>query len=184
MERINMCRLLHGNNRYSYKEFEKFEPLDTICGDASAPDEIKIWSEKDFDYDFDAMKETAMEELEGKFCSATYFEKLIEVDEWSLEFYTADENGEFIEGSDYEPAPTRYMVNHNTGAGNEDAYSIEEAKKKAELGINYTQQSIDIFDREKKEVIATLPWCGVEPGDDDDPFEEIGGGFYGQWVDL
>lgn len=56
MERINMCRLLHGNNRYSYKEFEKFEPLDTICGDASAPDEIKIWSEKDFDYDFDAMK--------------------------------------------------------------------------------------------------------------------------------
>ena len=64
MERINMCRLLHGNNRYSYKEFEKFEPLDTICGDASVPDEIKIWSEKDFDYDFDAMKETAMEELE------------------------------------------------------------------------------------------------------------------------
>ena len=77
MERINMCRLLHGNNRYSYKEFEKFEPLDTICGDASTPDEIKIWSEKDFDYDFDAMKETAMEELEGKFCSETYFEKLL-----------------------------------------------------------------------------------------------------------
>lgn len=152
-----MCRLLHGNNRYSYKEFEKFEPLDTICGDASAPDEIKTWSEKDFDYDFNAMKETAMEELEGKFCSSTYFEKLIEVDEWSLEFYTADENGEFIEGSDYEPAPMRYMVNHNTGAGNEDAYSIEEAKKKAELGINYTQQSIDIFDRKTEEVIATLP---------------------------
>ena len=109
---------------------------------------------------------------------------MIEVDEWSLEFYTADENGEFIEGSDYEPAPMRYMVNHNTGAGNEDAYSIEEAKKKAELGINYTQQSIDIFGRKTEEVIATLPWYGVEPEDDDDPFEEIGGGFYGQWVDC
>lgn len=146
-----MCRLLHGNNRYSYKEFEKFEPLDTICGDASAPDEIKTWSEKDFDYDFNSMKETAMEELEGKFCSSTYFEKLIEVDEWSLEFYTADENGEFIEGSDYEPAPMRYMVNHNTGAGNEDAYSIEEAKKKAELAlIIHSSQLTYLTEKQKK----------------------------------
>lgn len=181
---LDMIRLLHGSNKYSYKEFEKFKPLDTICGDASAPDEIKIWSEKDFDYDFDAMKETAIEELEEKFCSATYFEKLIEVDEWSLEFYTANENGEFIEGSDYEPAPMRYKVNYNTGAGDEDAYSIEEAKKKAELGICYTQEPIDIFDREKEEVVSTLPWYGVQPGDDDEPLEEIGGGFYGQWVDL
>lgn len=38
---LDMIRLLHGNNKYSYKEFEKFKPLDTICGDASAPDEIK-----------------------------------------------------------------------------------------------------------------------------------------------
>lgn len=181
---LDMIRLLHGNNKYSYKEFEKFKPLDTICGDASAPDEIKTWSEKDFEYDFDEMQEAAMEELEGKFCSATYLDKLIEVDEWSLEFYTADENGEFIEGSDYEPAPMRYKVNYNTGAGDEDAYSLEEAKKLAELGICYTQKSIDIFDREKEEIIATLPWSGVQAGDDDDPFEEIGGGFYGQWVDY
>lgn len=174
---LDMIRLLHGNNKYSYKEFEKFKPLDTICGDASAPDEIKTWSEKDFEYDFDEMQEAAMEELEGKFCSATYLDKLIEVDEWSLEFYTADENGEFIEGSDYEPAPMRYKVNYNTGAGDEDAYSLEEAKKLAELGICYTQKSIDIFDREKEEIIATLPWSGVQAGDDDDPFEEIGGGF-------
>lgn len=108
---LDMIRLLHGSNKYSYKEFEKFKPLDTICGDASAPDEIKIWSEKDF-------------------------------------------------------------------------YSIEEAKKKAELGICYTQEPIDIFDREKEEVVSTLPWYGVQPGDDDEPLEEIGGGFYGQWVDL
>lgn len=77
------------------------------------------------------------------------------------------------------------MPNPHSNVGSISPYAlVEEAKKKAELSINYTQQSIDIFDREKEEVIATLPWCGVEPEDDDDPFEEIGGGFYGQWVDL
>ena len=30
-------------------------------------------------------------------------------------------------------------------------------------------------------IVLTAP---SEPGDDDDPVAEIGGGFYGQWVDL
>ena len=38
--------------------------------------------------------------------------------------------------------------------------------------------------RKVTQFVATLPWYGVEPGDDDDPVAEIGGGFYGQWVDL
>lgn len=93
-----------------------------------------------------------------------YNEYLTDIEEYALEFFQADESGEFVEGSDFELAPMKYMIKYNTGAGDEDAYSLEEAKKLAELGICYTQQSIDIFDREGEEIVATLPWYGVEPG--------------------
>lgn len=174
---LSMIRLLHGERRITNEELKKFQKGDTIWGNDTDPEELKRWTIEE--------EEEAEEELENLYCkSVEYNEYLTDIEEYALEYFNADENGEFIEGSDFELAQTKYMVNYNTGAGEEDAYSIEEAKKLAELGICYTQQSIDIFDREKEETIATLPWYGVKPGDDDEPIEEIGGGFYGQWVDC
>jgi len=174
---LNMIRLLYGECRATNEELKKFQKGDTIWGNDTSPEELKRWKIEE--------AEEAKEEL-SKFCckSVRYNEYLTDIKEYALEYFEADENGEFIEGSDFDLAPMKYMVNYNTGAGNEDAYSLDEAKKLAELGICYTQQSIDIYDREGEEIVATLPWYGVEPGDDDDPVAEIGGGFYGQWVDL
>lgn len=174
---LSMIRLLHGERRITNEELKKFQRGDTIWGNDENPEELKRWTIEE--------EEEAEEELENLYCKAVeYNEYLTDIEEYALEYFKADENGEFIEGSDFELAPTRYMVNYNTGAGDEDAYSAEEAKKLAELGICYTQEPINIFDREKEETIATLPWYGVKPGEDDDPVEEIGGGFYGQWVDC
>lgn len=174
---LNMVRLLKGERRANNEEMKEFKKGDTIWGNDTDPEELKRWKIEE--------KEEAEEEI-AKFCckSVRYNEYLTDIEEYALEYFEADENGEFVEGSDFDLAPMKYMVNYNTGAGNEEAYSIEEAKNKAESGICYTQEPIDIFDREKEEVVSTLPWYGVKPGDDDEPLEEIGGGFYGQWVDL
>lgn len=174
---MNTIRLLHGECRVTNEEMKKFQKGDTIWGNDTSPEELKRWTIEEAD--------EAEEEL-SKFCckSVMYNEYLTDIEEYALEFFQADESGEFVEGSDFELAPMKYMIKYNTGAGDEDAYSLEEAKKKAESGICYTQEPIDIFDREKEEVVSTLPWYGVQPGDDDEPLEEIGGGFYGQWVDL
>lgn len=174
---MNAIRLLKGERRITNEELKNFQKGDTIWGNDENPEELKRWTIEE--------EEEAEEEL-SKFCckSVRYNEYLTDIKEYALEYFKTDESGEFVEGSDFELAPTKYMVNYNTGAGDEYAYSLEEAKKLAELGICYTQESINIFDREEEETIAMLPWYGVEPGEDDDPVAEIGGGFYGQWVDC
>lgn len=140
VENMNTIRLLHGECRATNEELKKFQKGDTIWGNDTSPEELKRWKIEE--------AEEAKEEL-SKFCckSVRYNEYLTDIEEYALEYFEADENGEFIEGSDFDLAPMKYMVNYNTGAGNEDAYSLDEAKKLAELGICYTQQSIDIFDR-------------------------------------
>ncbi|MFA5559213.1 MAG: hypothetical protein WDA59_07160 [Methanofastidiosum sp.] len=84
----------------------------------------------------------------------------------------------------------KYLVNFGTGAGNEYADTIEEAKRIAVEQASYTQASIKIElvnedDEEENEVIARLPWWGVQPGEDDEVIVDFGEfGFYGEWEDY
>lgn len=78
-----------------------------------------------------------------------------------------------------------YTVNFNTGAGNQEANTLEEAKQLAVEGISYTQENITI--EKDGEAITTARWYGVEPSEEDYEagivLEEIGGGHYALWSD-
>jgi hypothetical protein len=76
----------------------------------------------------------------------------------------------------------KYYINYNTGAGNfEFEGTLDDAKKKAEEGICYTQQDVYIKNEEGN-IVACLPWWGVEPEEDDYVTEQFGSfGFYGEW---
>ena len=76
----------------------------------------------------------------------------------------------------------KYYVNYNTGAGNfEFEGTLDDVKKEAEKGICYTQENIEIEDKNGN-TVAYLPWYGVEPEEDDYITEQFGSfGFYGEW---
>ena len=76
----------------------------------------------------------------------------------------------------------KYLIDFNTGAGNEYAKTLEDAKRIAEANLAYTQQDVEIY--ENDEVVARLPWWGTEPEQDDIVTTQFGVyGFYGQWSD-
>lgn len=86
-----------------------------------------------------------------------------------------------------------YIVDFGTGTGSETAYSLEDAMKKAEAGIAYTQKDIRILDETERSpwstdpepVVAILPWYGVKAGADDEVVQGFGEyGFYGPWRKL
>lgn len=76
-----------------------------------------------------------------------------------------------------------FEVDFNTGAGNEECTTIEEAIEAANEGACYTQRDIDIIEIETGKTVATRKWYGVEPSEDDREQDiiEIGGGFYADW---
>lgn len=169
----NTVRLLKGHEFVKNGELETFVEGSTIFDDGVDAIELKRWDIDDV--------EDARDALDALSCEADTGEQLTEITEYALEFFNSDDDGEFISGSDYSLAEARYLIDYGTGAGNQYAYSLEQAKEKAVEGIAYTQLPIEIKDRANGyEVIAVLPWYGVEPDEDDDPVEEIGGGFYGQ----
>lgn len=79
-----------------------------------------------------------------------------------------------------------YTVNFNTGVGNVEVATLEEAKQVAVDLMTYTQRDITI-ETEDGEVIATARWYGVKPSEEDYEagivLAEIGGGFYARWDD-
>ena len=90
----------------------------------------------------------------------------------------------------------RYIVDFGTGVGNSSADSLDDAKVIAERDATYTQSSIYIIDRNKlpddydsddydKATVSQLPWCGVQPEEDDEVLVDFGDyGFYGEWIDF
>ena len=75
-----------------------------------------------------------------------------------------------------------YEVDFQTGAGNESFDTVEEAKVYGEENAAFTQEAIII--RKDGHAVATLPWFGVVPEEDDDVTCAFGThGFYGAWVD-
>jgi hypothetical protein len=76
----------------------------------------------------------------------------------------------------------KYLVDFGTGAGNEYAETLEDAKRIAEANLAYTQQDVDIY--EDDTLVTTLRWWGVQPEQDDVVTAQFGSfGFYGQWSD-
>lgn len=93
---LNTIRLLKGTARLTKNEMKKFDKGDTIWGNDSFPEEIKRWTMEE--------KETAKEELAKLNCTYEEFGELTHIEEYALEYFEADEEGEFYEGSDYDLA--------------------------------------------------------------------------------
>ena len=90
----NTIRLLKGEANLTKQELSNFSAGDTIHGIDSEAQELARWSIDDED--------AAMEALSQYKCK--YYNGLIE--EYALEYCSCDEDGDFIEGSDYEMAET------------------------------------------------------------------------------
>ena len=81
----------------------------------------------------------------------------------------------------------KYIIDYNTGAGNEIVEGdVEKAKKIADKGAAYTQQPIEIYDAETDDLITCRQWYGVRYNKKDDPhtrkpisFGDFG--YYGDW---
>lgn len=76
-----------------------------------------------------------------------------------------------------------YYINYNTGAGNETVKgSLEAVMKKAEEGLEYTQENVNIYAAGSDKPVATLRWYGCTPTEDDVVTCQFGDfGFYGEW---
>jgi hypothetical protein len=76
----------------------------------------------------------------------------------------------------------KYVINYHTGVTNEVAVSdLDEAKQIAKTGIAYTQEDISI--EKDGETVTASTWYGVQPGEEDQVLEMLGGGFYQLWSD-
>lgn len=94
---MKIIRLIKGCARLTNSEYKKFEKGATIWGDGSNPEELNRWMAED--------EAEALKALEAVRCSyEAYNSQLVEVIEYALEYFTADEDGEFLDGSDYQMA--------------------------------------------------------------------------------
>ncbi len=90
---FNTIILKKGETRLSDKKYKDFEKGDTIWGLNADPEELKRWNIKD--------KEQAEAELAKYRCSYRRSTELWFVEEYALEYCECDEDGGFIQGSDY-----------------------------------------------------------------------------------
>lgn len=88
----NTIILQKGYGRFTRQYFNLFTTGDTIFGSDVNTEEIKRWSIEE--------KEEALAEL-NKYKSIYTVGNICEVTEYALEFCTCDDDGKFIEGSDY-----------------------------------------------------------------------------------
>lgn len=99
----NTIKLIKGYRRLTNTEFKKFEKGDTIWGDGSSPEELNRWMAED--------EAEALKALEAVRCSySNYNSQLVEVIEYALEYFTTDDDGEYIDGSDYKMADCKKFV--------------------------------------------------------------------------
>lgn len=103
---MKVSRLLKSEARSPREELKGFEKGDLITGNDVNPEELKRWTGE-------GCHENALEELK-KFNSSYYIgEQLADVTEYAVETYEADEDGDFLEGSDYdfaEPVTQVYFL--------------------------------------------------------------------------
>lgn len=97
----NTIILKYSEVRLTKEEFKNFKKGNTICGGNNYPvEELKRWS---FPHviDLDDIEEST-KELNKCRCSYKEDGSLYNVEEYALEYCECDENGEFVQGSDYE----------------------------------------------------------------------------------
>lgn len=88
-----IIRLIKGTAFLTDREYRKFTPGDTVWGNNSEWEEITRWNITD--------EESAQEELRKYRCSYSGSNGAWDITEYALEYFEADEEGEFISGSDY-----------------------------------------------------------------------------------
>lgn len=93
---FNTIILWKGYEILTNKEHENFETGDTIWGDNACPEELNRWP---IEY-----KEEAQRILAGYRSSYDKGPNLWCIEEYALEYCETDEDGEFVEGSDYDLA--------------------------------------------------------------------------------
>ena len=86
----------HGDAVLSKMEMKKFKKGDTVINDWADATEVKRWKMSE--------KDEAIAELASKKCTYKKGIELTYIDEWALEYCECDEDGEFVEGSDYDMA--------------------------------------------------------------------------------
>ena len=89
----NTIILLKGYALLTRTEYKKFNKGDTIFGNDSNPEEIKRWSIE--------QEQEAKEELAKHTCTYRENAETWSIEEYALEYCECDEEGEFLQGSDY-----------------------------------------------------------------------------------
>lgn len=89
----NTLRLLRGKAFYTDKEYKKFQKGDTIFGIDSNPAELGRWDI--------SQKENAFEELMKHKCLYLTGGNNNMAEEYALEIFKSDEDGDWISGSDF-----------------------------------------------------------------------------------
>lgn len=120
-----MIRLIHGRG-------EATERGDTIFGDNSNAKEIMRWPKSE--------KPAALAELSKHRCiyreeGTFHGRKVIIADEWALEYFESDEEGEFFSGSDFDLAEVDEIILELDGEPERDV-----AKK-----TEFTAKAYDLF---------------------------------------
>lgn len=118
---FNTIVLKSGEARLTNLEYKQFSPGDTIMGNDSVPVEIKRW-------EID-QKAEAKAELSKLRCSyERYNEYLYSIQEYALEYCKCDEDGEFLEGSDYDFAREVISILKNSFDDELEFDDLEKAK--------------------------------------------------------
>lgn len=114
---MKVSRLLKNEARLTREELKGFEKGYLITGNDANPEELKRWTGE-------GCREKALEELK-KFNSSYYMgEQLTDITEYAVETYEADEDGDFLDGSDYDIAePVTQVYFLNTSDYNEVAFT-------------------------------------------------------------
>lgn len=89
----NTIILKKGYARLTEQGYSGFSEGDTIFGTDSDPEELKRWNIED--------EENAKKELAKHKCTYDGGNGCYDIEEYALEYCECDENGEFVQGSDF-----------------------------------------------------------------------------------
>ena len=138
----NTIILKVGETKLTKAEFDKFSEGDTIFGTDSNPTELRRWKITEED--------EAKAELAKHYCEYNKGIELYYITEYALEYCECDEDGEFVQGSDFDLAEkkiTKFEIYCNYGVlaaekrkvytyGNENETSVTSDKLSVELPEN------------------------------------------------
>lgn len=90
----NTIKLIKGDEILTRDEWKKFKKHDSILGIDRTPEELQMWSI--------TQEADAKAELAKYNCEYIHNIETVHAIEYALEYCQCDEDGEFIEGSDYD----------------------------------------------------------------------------------